>query len=414
MTNSDKSFKPSSNELQERCFLVLLCCFAFTMLAGFFKTGFPATFSTLAIVFASIIVFRNRSNFELSRAEKVGVLLFIWLSLSLTWSGVELLDSLNGLFEYRFFLLLPLLSNAIFFVSVKPEKVIISGVCGALVALVFSYALGLDLVKIKGADNSLSDRIYHGFAMCLLLIFFLSLLGDKRSKALNLIGWCIIALIVLNLTTIETGRTAILALVAIILVWAFLYSNVKTSIVVLATPLMIGIIYISFDSFASVIGLTYENVYKALVVGDFGSGAGYRLDWYKAALGFGIENPWVGAGIGGVDSALALMFEGGAIKIATDNVHNEYLTMLIAGGWFATATFFIFCVSIILDGLDSEIRDGPVGRGLVLLGVLVIVYCSFNSSIKDFGEKHAILFVLSTLIGMSKKYKLQTRLKEFQ
>ena len=97
----------------ERAFAFNFIAFSFVMFSCGFPTGFSATFSTLAFLFALPIFFYRFALIELSLVEKAGLLLFGWLTLSIVWSQTALLDSVGYLSEYRIYFMLPVFITAL-------------------------------------------------------------------------------------------------------------------------------------------------------------------------------------------------------------------------------------------------------------------------------------------------------------
>ena len=71
----------------------------------------------------------------------------------------------------------------------------------------------------------------------------------------------------------------------------------------------------------------------------------------------------------------------------TDNVHSEFMNMLIAGGLPALFLFLVFVLSISWVGFRYRKTDRAIGDALTGISVIVFVSAIFNSTIKDYGEK---------------------------
>ena len=102
-------------------------------------------------------------------------------------------------------------------------------------------------------------------------------------------------------------------------------------------------------------------------------------------------------GVGDVTKTLQLRAEAGKIRVLTDNVHSEFLNMLMAGGVPAFLLFVGFVVSLAYSGCAIRPRSRSLGDALIGLGVILFVSALFNSTIKDYGEKHALIIMLSIL-----------------
>jgi O-antigen ligase len=139
---------------------------------------------------------------------------------------------------------------------------------------------------------------------------------------------------------------------------------------------------------------------------EYQSGAGVRLEYYHQALEIGLENPILGVGVGGVVSELETRFADGRLRHYTDNVHGEFMNMLAAGGFPGLILFVAFVGSIGLYGLRSR-REQMTWLGDAFVGLAVIVGISalFNSTVKDYGEKHALLVLLPLLFSYAQGFE---------
>ena len=106
-----------------------------------------------------------------------------------------------------------------------------------------------------------------------------------------------------------------------------------------------------------------------------------------------------GVGVGDVVTELKDRADSGQIRIVTDNVHSEFMNMLIAGGLPALFLFLVFVLSISWVGFRYRKTDRAIGDALTGISVIVFVSAIFNSTIKDYGEKNALLIILSLLVA---------------
>ena len=80
-----------------------------------------------------------------------------------------------------------------------------------------------------------------------------------------------------------------------------------------------------------------------------------------------------GVGVGDVVGALEDMSSKGELRVATDNVHNEFLNMLIAGGVPAMVLFLGFIMMIGHTGVIHRKQSRWVGDALICLSVLIMI-----------------------------------------
>lgn len=381
----------------ERAFAVCFVIFSFVMISKVFPTGFASTFSTLAIVFALPIFVYRMHMIELNRFETTGLMLFGWLLLSILWSDAPLVQSLESLGEYRIYLILPVLISVLSLNPRTQRQAFAAAMLAAFVALVASYGLGLGWWTIEGADFSLANRIYHGFIMSSFLLACL-LTARETTGVIRWLAGVVALLVVYNVLNIETGRTGYLQVMFVCLIFVVLtLTRVQAALAVLTTVVLCAVSYQLFDKFHDRVNQTLANVEKMVVNNDYQSSVGYRLEFYRGAIHVGFENPLSGVGVGDVAKTLQTQAETGQIRVLTNNVHSEFMNMLMAGGVPALFLFFGFIVSIAYSGFAVRRQSRWLGDALIGLGGIIFVSALFNSTIKDYGEKHALIIMLSLL-----------------
>lgn len=381
----------------ERAFAFNFIAFSFVMFSCGFPTGFSATFSTLAFLFALPIFFYRFALIELSLVEQAGLLLFGWLTLSIVWSQTALLDSVGYLSEYRIYFMLPVFITALTLNEKTQRLSIYAAIAGALFALIASYGLGLGWLKVEGANFSLANRIYHGFIMSSFLLLSL-LIARERLGITRVLALIVALLIVFNVLIIETGRTGYLQIFIVLFVFGLLSFPFK---IFLKLFFLLGFIftglYIFFDRFQTRINETIINIERSIDGDNLHTSTGQRFEFYRGALAISSENLVAGVGVGDVTSALEQGTASGKIRLKTDNVHNEFLNMLLAGGLPGLTLFVGFLGTIGFVGFST--RRISEGLGDMMIGLLAVISVAalFNSTIKDYGEKHALIVMLSII-----------------
>ncbi|MDA7749718.1 O-antigen ligase family protein [Litoricola sp.] len=371
--------------------------FSFVMFSCWFPTGFSATFSSLAFFFALPLFFYRVQWATIGLFEKAGLALFGWLSLSILWSQAGVLESLGYLSEYRIYFMVPVISVALRCLPATTKWSVVAALTGGIVALIASYGLGLGFWTIEGALYSMGAKIYHGFIMSTLML--VALLIARNMTGVHRAGFILLSiLIAYNVLNIETGRTGYLQVIATILIFLGLtFGRKQAFILVVITAFSFGTAYWTLERFNGRVNETLANVERVFLSDDIRSSTGHRLEFYRGALKIAGENPLVGVGVGDVSSELANLAKKGEIRVTTDNVHSEFLNMLIAGGAPALFLFLGFVCSIVWTGVLNRRRDAAVGDALITLAAIVFISALFNSTIKDYGEKHALIIILSIL-----------------
>ena len=117
---------------------------------------------------------------------------------------------------------------------------------------------------------------------------------------------------------------------------------------------------------------------------------GLRMEYYSTALRIIKDNFWFGLGILDVENAFLEKYLNGEIRILTDNVHSEFLNFFLIGGVIAFSLFCYYLYELArMANFNSLIDAFPFAIFLVLT-----IYCLFNSSLKDFGEKQLYIYIL--------------------
>jgi O-antigen ligase len=381
----------------ERAFSLNFIAFSFVMFSCWFPTGFSATFSTFAFFFALPLFFSRVNWVNISLFEKTGLILFFWLFLSVLWSQEGVLNSLGYLSEYRLYFMVPVFAAALSCMPNTQKWAFYAAVLGAIIALVTSYGLGLGWWNIEGAQFSLANRIFHGFIMSALLL--VTLLAARHTNGMLSVGAIAVALLTAyNVLNIEIGRTGYLQVIAVGFIFVVIsFSRLKAAALLTLAGASFFVAYLSLDQFNARVNETLANIERAVANEDYQSSAGSRLDFYRGAIQIGADNPVVGVGVGDVVSELENRANAGEIRSLTDNVHSEFLNMLVAGGVPALLLFLAFVLLIAWVGFQYRKLDGAVGDVLIGMSVIVFVSALLNSTIKDYGEKHALLIILSLL-----------------
>ncbi len=381
----------------ERAFSFSFVIFSFFMFSCWFPTGFSATFSTFAFLFALPLFFSRIEKVKFSLFEKAGLALFTWLLLSIFWSEAGILDSLHYLFEYRLYFMSPVLAVALLNLPNTQKRAICAALLGAVIALFTSYGLGLGWWKIEGAHLSLANHIYHGFIMSALLLHAL-LVSRHINGMFRFVAILVAVLTLYNVLNIENGRTGYLQIIAVCFIFVVLsFSRIQSGIMVLVAAVGLCFAYVSMDQFNARVDSTVASIENMIVNDDYKSSAGYRLEVYRGAIRMGVDNLAGGVGVGDVVSGLESLTNSGQIRVVTDNVHNEFLNMFLAGGMPALLLFLAFVLLIAWAGFQYRKINRVVGDALIGLSVIIFVSALFNSTIKDYGEKHALLIMLSLL-----------------
>ena len=394
-------------DLPEKIFLWVACAFGFVIFSCAFPTGVVSTLSVF--LFASSLVCVSRSHALKSKSlwlqEILGLITFGGIAVSILWSDAGLLTSLNFLFEYRLFFMIPPVVAVLVRVGNHIDSLLLSMLAGAMVALFASYALWLGVLEIEGASRSLANRVYHGFDMSILAAIALFVKMRVARKRIHFAMYGLIFLSAFNVFFVENGRTGYLQMSALLLL-VILPSQFDRRNLLLGFAcilIMIIVAHLSGVLEPAVLRLiaTYENTFVYFSDPKFYSSAGLRLSFYSAALDLLQPNWFLGLGVGDVEASLAAHYKAGRMPYFTDNVHSELLNQLLIGGVVQGCLWLCWLLSFLYIFVDKRISRSLRWVALSLV-LIVLIGSLFNSYLKDFGEKHALIIFISFIIAAAK------------
>lgn len=388
-------------------FYINLYSSLFLILSSILPTGFKSTFFYLSLISAIIIIFyfflQNKSYrlFGMNY-EKIGLILFFWIALSSLFSSTTLSDALNATFEYRVFLICPLFACIVSATEFKPKAFSHTMVVGASTALFASFLGAIGLVDFAGESRSLGNSIFHGFSMSVLVS--VALFFSRKSSGLAGLGWLILAaLVVFSVFGIEVGRTAYLQIIGCLTL--FIITDPKSLKTWRIVFFLLGCLVFSFvisSDFEAVLNRTLSGTMDIKPPSESADrSSALRLDWWFYSLTL-IKDNWVtGIGLSEIPMYLNLGHKSDLIKVPTDNLHSEFLTMFLGTGIFGFLLLFLYFAVMFFEGFRLYVRNQSLSSYfLMVLPTIFIIGCVFNSSLKDFGEKHLMICILSVATGL--------------
>lgn len=395
-------------------FFLWFVIFGITSLSSIFPTGIINLAFATSFFIALFLIFSSRKlnlKFEsLLSFEIIGIILFAWLGFSIFWSRPESIEvSFSILWEYRIFIIAPLFSLLLRHYFISTDLIVQIIIFSTAVSLFSSIAIWANLIDLGPYVYSFKGRIFHGFVICLLVFTALNrfLVVESKSRWLYL---TLATLGIFNILFMEIGRTGYVALLLTIIT-SLIFSKPKIEkyffmgsviIIIFAgaifNPRLSDRLSVSKDSFQSYM----EQDVKMTSIG-------MRLSWYDAVFKRGMENPWVGSGVGSYEVVLDELFQEKKIDQPIDNIHSEYLNMFMMGGIISLVLFAIYIFLIFLQGIKLwSFGKEELGLFYLCLAVLVGLYSLLNSSFKDFGEKHVLIFVISLVSSVVENAKAKS------
>ena len=393
--------------------LVFCLLSVFAISSCLFPTGVTTTSFWLATILALILFCSDRQREAVHDSEPlaifIGYALISYLALVSFATGADIKALVISTFEYRILFLIPLIGILFYGTYQNRCLFLFAFFLGALIALVASYLIYFDILTFEDGRRSLANRIFHGFLMMSLFVFVAGLKLNNKYAGFLLSFFLVV--IVYNVLAVETGRTAYICLGFVgfyYLIYGFKTwkSRALGSMLGICLVTLIGIIE---PVFVSTVSSSVVNIFVAIMENSYSNSAGLRAEYYRGGFRLWAESPIYGLGLANISQALDRMYNDGLIRVFTDNLHSEYLTMLVGGGALGLIFYCLFLTFLwrafrmqplveINRGISLDVQF--VGQGIVLV---IAIFSLFNSTFKDFGEKQLLLFMLPLLLQLTKK-----------
>ena len=384
----------------DRLFIIMMSSLGYFHFSTLFGAGVTSLFTVLTVALAIYIltaVSVPRVHWRsLPLAIRMGIVLFIWLTTSIAWSEAPLEVSLKYLMEYRIYWIAPLLFLVLRRYTYAPLLILAFCILGMFSALISSYMLYLNMIHVDGLHFSFANRIFHAFVLNLQIVLTVSIFVACFRK--NLIFTALLGIVLLltiyNLLNVETGRTGYVTFFALLFL-PLLYFSSNFSRCILSVLGFI-LLFIFAYSFLEKFSIGVDQLARNVALFDLGSSptnsVSKRMTFYFSGFLIFKEHPILGVGVGDVDNALAGLYHDGSVALQTDNVHSEFLNMLVSGGVIAGLLYLSIPLALALEGL--KLKSAPMVICFVGLGTVMFVSGLFTSIIKDFGEKPALMVLI--------------------
>ena len=397
-----------SEQAARYCCLTILVCLSFST-AG-------ANFALLGFLICALISHKVWSEFiNVLRTPLVQISLgtFVFLTLSVFWSGADTPTAWHWVDKYKKLLLIPL--AAPFFYQRKHKLLALKVIFGSLLlGLSVSYLNFFGFTSIgdcPSCGSTMRNYITLGVLNCLLFIIssVFSYVAKTSSHKIFFLSVAIAA--ALNVALVLPSRTAQLLLLALIVclpaaVWIFdrHAGRKKIYLALISTLAIVSIFFAAiFLNQESRLGDSFKkiSVYKkeSFVSNDSAVSVDVRFEFYRKTLSLIVERPLLGWGAGGQEPELKRLSEQGVTaneRFVFANPHNEYLTWAVQTGLLGLACFL--CWLFILWRQALRIEDP--GHRLIMIGwLLIFTLGSFlNSFLLDFSEGYMTVLLIAVLM----------------
>ena len=349
--------------------------------------------------------------------SRSGLLLFIFLALSLTWSITDLKEGLDYLKKYNelwyIALLLPLFnSNFRRNIGINAFLLSMSIILIGVYLIFFEIILPIEF-SIKGIKQSFT--INGGFASHvitnILMAFAMFVAAHKSvfSKGIYKVVYFIFFIFSLYyVLMISTGTSG--QILGISLLTLFIVQHAKFRSILIVPIILIAIIVYGYLTGNHSLKFAYNKLqdqyhYVAHTdpEGNYDSGGlGSRPQMFIQGIKLVDDDLWIGTGIGSYQKALELknpkFYNAAPYK---DNPHNEFLLITIQLGLVGLFfLIYLFSIQAIYSVKVKEIENIYISQGLF---ILITIGCMGNSMLLDSGEGHFWSFFTALLFSNLEK-----------
>jgi O-antigen ligase len=335
-------------------------------------------------------------------AGALPVLLFLLGAAGMAWASVPLAERLHGAESFLRLLAIPLLFVQ-FRNSARGMNALITFLVSCTLLLIASFVIALWPTLIATRDYGVPVKNYitqsMEFSVCAFALLYLAGEAWKAAAIKRVILYALSAAAFLfDIFFIRTGRTALVILPMLLLVWAARQFGVKGAALALVGGLLVaGVVWTSSPYLRDRISNTVTEI-QLYQKNNAATSAGERLEYWKKSIRFIVEAPMIGHGTGSINSlfAEAVVGTSGASSEASTNPHNQTLTIAIQLGLVGAVILWAMWVAHL-----ALFR----GEGLLhWLGLLIVLQqiggSLFNSHLFDFTEGWLYVFGVGIVGGM--------------
>jgi len=335
------------------------------------------------------------------------VLLVLLGVLGLAWADVSWAERWGGLNSFLKLLAIPLLLVQ-FRRSDRGLWVFAFYLAACLVLLVATtlveYVSPFTLIPMHGDHVLVKNPATQSgeFVACILGLLYLAVDCAERRRWYFLAGLLIAMLGLLgNVLFVSTGRTALLVVPVLLVIFAILHLNWKGSVIVLAATVVIAALAWMASPYLRIRTLSIWQDLQNYEATDVRNSSGERIQFAKKSIEFIREAPIIGHGTGSIPMLFARAAAGktGAAGTATTNPHNQTFAVAIQLGLVGALVLWAMWIAHLL-----LFR----GAGLVeWIGIVVVVQniigSLLNSHLFDFVQGWTYVVGVGVAGGMMLK-----------
>jgi O-antigen ligase len=331
------------------------------------------------------------------------VLLLLFGIAGMLWADVALIERWKGLDSFFKLLVIPLL-----FIQYRRSDRglwVFGGYLAACMALLVASAF-LSITAGPWWPNHIygvpvkNEATQSGeFVTCIFGLLFLAMEFYERRRHVLMIGALAAALaMAANIFYVATGRTALVIIFALLLLFAAKKLRARGIVVLSAGTILIGAIgWMSSPYLRGRIVQIWTD-FQSYEASDARNSSGERVEFAKKSIAFIREAPIIGHGTGSMPALFtkSAIGQSGAAAAATTNPHNQTFAVAIQLGLIGAGVLWAMWIAHLL------LFRGP---GLVeWIGFVVVVQnivgSLFNSHLFDFTQGWVYVFGVGVAGGM--------------
>ena len=367
----------------------------FLPLASFFiliSTAFLNFFLLAAVASTTlrIIIEKDYKNVIEKKFMLYGVLIFIFLLLSIYYTTADFDSICATLKKYVKFLYIPILFHHIR--SNKNHLLIINYfIAGGVIVLSLSYLkyfnivnfnflysyFDMNLVGTLTRASVFQTSIVHGAVFS--FIFYLSIFMARKNK--NYLLYVFATLCLYNIIFMNDSRNSYIIALILLFFALYYYIYTKKYIVTTFTFLFLFLLFISplSSTLTKSLNDASEDL-KLLVDDNYTSSLGLRSLWAINGIDNLYREPILGSGVGSYKNSISVFIAkkdthvNGKLAIS-NNPHNEFISLSTQLGLFGLTLYILFLYS-----LFKEAKNKFLGVGVF---VIISISSFFNSALYD-------------------------------
>jgi O-antigen ligase len=330
------------------------------------------------------------------------VLLFVLGVAGMAWASVPLADRLHGAESFLRLMVIPLLLLQ-FRHSPRGRYALLAFLASCTLLLATSYVIALWPGLIPTRDYGVPVKNYilqsAEFAICAFALLALAAEAWKVTDIKRVVLFVLLsAAFLFDIFFIRTGRTTLVVLPVILLIWAARQFGAKGAALALVGGIMMaGLLWASSPYLRDRIINTRTEIERYLK-DNAATSAGERLEYWKKSIRFVSDAPVIGHGTGSIRELFAQAAVGasGVSAEASTNPHNQSLTIAIQLGLIGVAVLWAMWAA----HLWLFRHDGLLNWFGLLIVLQHVGGSVFNSFLFDFTEGWIYVFGVGILGGM--------------